>query len=250
MIVVEKTSSKRRKRNPKGRPVALDSLQSLLQSTHQLTAPKKAHQPRRLSKHDSRKPKVLAAVTPCAARAAPRKNVISDAANAMPTPDVPTVTPRAEYSPPDARAPPAADDRAPLEDDACAPPQYSPPDEYATPPDDVCTPPDEEEYSADETRRAPPEADRRASEDEPDAPEPDMPLEDDACAPPEHSPPHAACLSPERRRAPEEPDTQDDEPGDCSAFLRGRHHLPEDDDEVHTGWVSRNPVDVHAWWDA
>ena len=77
-----------------------------------------------------------------------------------------------------------------------------------------------------------------------------MPLEDDACAPPEYSPPHAACLSPERRRAPDEPDTQDDEPGDCSAFLRGRHHLPEDDDEVHTGWVSRNPVDVHAWWDA
>ena len=69
------------------------------------------------------------------------------------------------------------------------------------------------------TGRAPPEADRRASEDEPDTPE-------------------------------NEPDTQDDEPGDCSAFLRGRHHLPEDDDEVHTGWVSRNPVDVHAWWDA
>ena len=213
----QSASVKRRKRV--GKPVALDSLQALLSST----APKKAHQPRRLSKNDSRKPKVLAAVTPCAARAAPRKNVISDAATAMPTPDVPTVTPRAEYSPPDARAPPAADDRAPLEDDACAPPQYSPPDEYSTPPDDVCTPPDEEEYSAppddDETRRAPPEADRRASEDEPDTPE-------------------------------NEPDTQDDEPGDCSAFLRGRHHLPEDDDEVHTGWVSRNPVDVHAWWDA
>ena len=218
-MIVEKPSSKRRKRNPKGRPVALDSLQSLLHSTHQLTAPKKAHQPRRLSKNDSRKPKVHAAVTPCAARAAPRKTVLGDAATAMPAPDVPTVTPRAEYSPPDARAPPAADDRAPLEDDACAPPQYSPPDEYSTPPDDVCTPPGEEECSADETRRAPPEADRRASEDEPDTPE-------------------------------NEPDTQDDEPGDCSAFLRGRHHLPEDDDEVHTGWVSRNPVDVHAWWDA